>query len=146
MRLRLERSTGAPREAVYAWWTDFREDDHLRPGSPARSIRTILQRQSDEVWLQDRATRPIRVTIDEHVTLDAPNGYAVRARYPGADVEYAYRFEPTGDGTRILLEVSMHPRGLGHLLIPLTALWWRRYVARDFDFHMAQMTQDLSRR
>lgn len=96
------------------------------------------------MWLQDRAARPIRVTIDEHVTLDPPNGYAVRARYPGADVEYAYHFEPDGDGTRIVLEASVRPRGLGHFLIPVTSWWWRRYAARDLDFHLAEMAQDLS--
>jgi hypothetical protein len=144
MRLRIERFARFSRDAVYAWWTDFREDDHVRPGSPAASVREIRQRQGTEVWLRDRATRPILVTIDEHVTLDPPNGYTVKARYPGADVEYAYRFEPTVEGTTIVLDASVSPRGIGRLLIPLTAWWWRGYASRDFDFHMAHMAQDLS--
>jgi hypothetical protein len=118
----------------------------VRPGSPAASVREIRRRQGNEVWLQDRATRPIRVTIDEHVTLNPPNGYSVEARYLGADVEYAYRFEPTADGTRIVLEVSMRPRGFGRILIPLTAWWWRRYAARDLEFHLEEMAGDLSTR
>jgi hypothetical protein len=144
MRFRFEQLNRFPRDAVYAWWTDFREDDHVRPGSPATSVREILRRQGHEVWMRDRATRPVRVTIDEHVTLDPPNGYAVEARYPGADVEYAYRFEPTADGTRIVLDVSVHPRGFGRILIPLTAWWWRRYTARDLEFHLEEMARDLS--
>jgi hypothetical protein len=144
VRFRLERLTRFPHDAVYAWWTDFREDDHVQPGSPATSVREILRRQGNEVWLQDRATRPIRVTIEEHVTLDPPNGYAVEARYPGADVEYAYRFEPTGDGTRIVLKVSVRPRGLGRVLVPLLKWWWRRYAARDLDFHLAEMERELA--
>src|SRR5436309_9719165 len=44
---------------------------------------------------------PMRVTIDERVILNPPLGYAVDARYPAADVQYTYRFDPEGDGTRV---------------------------------------------
>jgi len=77
MKFRLDRKTPFSRDAVFAWWTDFREDDHGHPGSPADSTRTILGRTGSEVWLRDRATRPMRVTIDEHVILN----------HPGADRE-----------------------------------------------------------
>lgn len=145
MRLRLERRTRFSQDAVYGWWTDFREDDHVRSGSPAASSRVIVRREGNKVWLQDRATRPIRVTIDEQVTLNPPNGYAVQTRYPGADVEYIYRFEPTAEGTTIVLEASVSPRGLGRLLVPMTSWWWRRYAARDLDFHLQEMTKDFDR-
>lgn len=144
MRLRLERRTSIPRDSAYAWWTDFREDDHGSSGSPAKSVRDIVQRSDNEVWLRDRAVRPVHVTIGEHVTLDPPNGYAVDARYPGADVAYAYRFESAERDTRIVLEVSVRPRGLGYVLVPLTAWWWRRYAARDLDFHLREMERDLT--
>jgi len=83
------------------------------------------------------------MTIDEHVILDPPNGYAVEARYPGADVRYAYRFDPHDHGTRVALDVEVQPRGLGRILVPLTAAWWRRYAARDLDFHLAQMASEF---
>jgi hypothetical protein len=86
------------------------------------------------------------MTIDEHVTLDPPNGYAVETRYPGADVRYAYRFDPLDNGTRITLNVEVHPRRLGRILVPLTAAWWRRYATRDFDFHLDQMMRDFEGR
>jgi hypothetical protein len=86
------------------------------------------------------------MTIDEHVTLDPPNGYAVEARYPGADVRYEYRFDPHDPGTRVTLSVEIQPRRLGRVLVPLTAAWWRRYAARDFDFHLEQMTRELEGR
>src|SRR2546425_402479 len=57
MKFRLDRKTSFPRDAVFAWWTDFREDDHRHPGSPADSTRTILGRTENEVWLRDRDTR-----------------------------------------------------------------------------------------
>ena len=144
MRWSLTRTVPLPRDSVFAWWTDFREDDHRHAGSPARSTRSILRRSGNEVWLRDEATRPIRLAIEEHVTLDPPLGYAVDARYPGADVRYAYRFESIGDGTRISFDAWIRPRGLGWILVPLTAWWWRRYGERDLDYHLARMAEELA--
>ena len=86
------------------------------------------------------------MTIDEHVTLDPPNGYAVEARYPGADVRYAYRFDPHDSGTHVTLEVEVRPRGFGRIFVPLTAAWARRYAARDLDFHLEQMAREFEGR
>jgi len=146
MRLALDRVVPFPRDSVFAWWTDFREDDHQHPNSPARSTRRILRRSGNEIWLRDRATRPAPVTIDEHVTLDPPNGYAVAARYPGADVRYAYRFNPHDNGTLVTVDIDVQPRRLGRILVPLTATWWRRYAARDFDYHLEEMNRELESR
>jgi len=143
MKVRVNRMTPFPRGAVYSWWTDFREDDHEHSGSPATSIRTVLRRIGNDIWLQDRATRPIRVTIKEHVILDPPSGYAVEARYPAADVRYTYRFDEEGTSTRVTLDADVRPRHIGRILIPLTVGWWRRYTERDLDFHLDQMKREL---
>ncbi len=144
MFVRLERVVPFPREAVYAWWTDFRPDDHEGRPSPAAAVREILRRENHEIWLRDHASRPAPVTVEEHVVLDPPNGYAVEARYPGADVHYAYRFEPTGEGTRIRVEAVVRPRHVGHLLLPLFRGWARRYAERDTDYHLRRMVEDLT--
>lgn len=143
MIVRLERVVPFPRDAVYAWWTDFRPDDHPGRPSPATSSREILRRDGREVWLRDRAVRPGPVIVEEHVLLDAPNGYAVEARYPGADVRYRYRFDPEGDATRLSLEADIRPRRLGHLLLPLFRRWAQRYAERDTDDHLQRMAKDL---
>ncbi len=146
MIVRLERVVPFPRDAVYAWWTDFRPDDHPGPPSPATSSREILRRQGNEVWLRDRASRPAPVTLEEDVFLDPPSGYSVEARYPGADARYGYRFDPVAEGTRIRLEAVIRPRHLGHLLLPLFRGWTRRYAERDTDFHVRRMEADLGAR
>lgn len=141
--LRAVRAVPFPRDAVYAWWTDFREDDHLARGSPAESRRLVLRHDGREVWLRDRATHPARITVDAYVVLDPPHGYRVQARYPLADAEYTYRFEAVPKGTRVLLRGTVFPRHIGRILVPLTAPWWRRYAARDLDFHLREMARDL---
>lgn len=146
MIVRLERVVPFPREAVYAWWTDFRPDDHPDRSSPATSAREILRRDGNEVWLRDHASRPARVVLEEHVVLDPPNGYAVEARYPGADVRYAYRFDPVPGGTAIRLEARVQPRHVGHLLLPFFRGWAQRYSERDTDYHLRRMSLDLAAR
>ncbi len=146
MIVRLERVVPFPRDAVYAWWTDFREDDHRSRRSPASSRREIVRRDGNEVWLRDHARRPAPVTIEEHVILDPPNGYAVEAHYPGADVRYEYRFELSTEGSRISLLAEVRPRHLGRILLPLFRGRIERYAARDTDVHLRRMAEDLSPR
>ncbi len=144
MIVRVERTVPFPRDAVYAWWTDFREDDHGSRESPASSHRTVLRREGNDVWLRDRATRPAPVTIREHAVLDPPTGYTVWARYPGAEARYEYRFDPVPEGTRVVLEAQVHPRHLGRILLPLVRRWVGRYAERDTDFHVRRMMTDLT--
>lgn len=144
MIVRLERVVPFPRDAVYAWWTDFRPDDHPGRPSPATSARDVVRREGNEVWLRDRAARPAPITLDEHVLLDPPHGYTVEARYPGANARYEYRFEPEGQTTHIRLEADIRPRHLGHLLLPFFRGWAQRYAERDTDYHLRRMTEDLS--
>jgi hypothetical protein len=146
MIVRLERLVPFPRDAVYAWWTDFRPDDHPGRPSPATSSREILRREGSEIWLRDRAIRPGPTTVAEHVILDPPNGYVVEARYPGADVRYEYRFERAGETTRIRVDAVIRPRHVGHLLLPLFRGWAQRYAERDTDYHLQQMASDLRER
>jgi hypothetical protein len=146
MIVRVERMAPFPREAVYAWWTDFREDDHGSRGSPATSRREIVRREGNELWIRDRARRPAPVTVLEHVTLDPPNGYRVEAHYPAVDARYEYRFDAVADGTAIRLTADLTPHHLGRLLARLFQGSIRRYAERDTDFHLHEMAQDLTER
>ncbi len=146
MIVRIERVVPFPRDAVYAWWTDFREDDHRSRDSPASSRREILRRDGDELWLRERARRPAPVTVLEHVTLEPPRGYAVDARYPGVDARYEYRFEAAGETTRIRLTADLAPHHVARLLAFLFRGSIERYAERDTDFHIRQMAADLSRK
>ena len=144
MKLRIERIVPFPPDVVYAWWTDFREDDHRGDGAPSRARRTILRRDGEQVWLLDQATRPAPFTIDEHVLLQPRSGYQVSARYPAANVRYEYRFEPVRGGTRIELRAEIDPRHIGRFLLPLFRRRVIRYAERDTDFHVRKMVRDLT--
>ena len=144
MIVRVERVVPFPRDAVYAWWTDFREDDHQSRQSPASSHREILRRSDNEVWLRDRARRPAPATVVEHVILEPPDGYRVDARYPAVDVRYEYRFDATPDGTSIHLRADLTPHHIARLLARLFEGSIRDYAERDTDFHIRKMTDDLT--
>jgi hypothetical protein len=146
MKFRIERDVPFSRDDVYGWWTDFRQDDHVPQDSPAQSHREVLRTTGNELWMRDHATKPLRVTIEEHVTLEPPNGYRVEAGYPAADVRYAYRFDAIATGTHILLDAELRPRHIGRIVYPLLRAAAIRYSERDTDFHLAQMRRDLTRR
>src|SRR3989442_15660622 len=110
MKFRLDRKTPFSRDAVFAWWTDFREDNHGHPGSPADSTRTILGRTGSEVWLRDRATRPIQVTFDEGMVLYARPGHALARPYPASIHQYAYLSDTADDSTSTRLDLHVRPR------------------------------------
>ncbi len=139
MKLHVERTVPFSRDDVYAWWTDFTEDDHRGERSPSRARRVVLRREGEEIWIRDHATRPAPVTIEEHVLLHPRSGYVVSARYPAANVRYEYRFEPIREGTRILLTAEIRPRHIGRALLPLFRGRVVRYAERDTDFHVRQM-------
>ena len=146
MIVRVERVVPFPRDAVYAWWTDFREDDHPGSASPATSTREIVRREGREIWIRDRARRPAPVTILEHVTLDPPGGYRVEAHYPAVDVRYEYRFDAVAGGTAVRLTADLIPHHIGRLLSRLFGRRIRRYAERDTDFHLRRMAVDLADR
>ncbi len=143
MIVRIERVVPFPRDAVYAWWTDFRQDDHASHDSPASSRRDIVRREGNEVWLRERARRPVPITLVEHVTLEPPSGYAVDAHYPGVDARYAYRFEAIGETTRVCLTANLTPHHAARLLVLLFRRAIVRYAERDTDFHIRRMAEDL---
>jgi hypothetical protein len=143
MIVRVERVVPFPRDAVYAWWTDFRPDDHPGRPSPATSAREVLRREGNEIWLRDHARRPAPVTVEERVVLDPPNGYAVTARYPAVDAHYEYRFEATGTGTRVLLLAHLRPHHVMRLLLRVFQGRVQRYAERDTDDHLRRMSEDL---
>lgn len=137
----------APPDAVFAWVSDFREDDHARPAflrgagmkAPA-GRRRIVAREGNVVTLEDgmgrRAFRT-RATVDaaaREVRVEGAHGYRA-----------TWRAAPEGDGTRLTCEGALAPDGLLRLFVPLFAKGMLRQVRADFDGHVADAVESLAR-
>lgn len=139
----------APPDAVYAWMSDFREDDHARPafrrgagvkdGDRRVSHRKILSREGnvvtvEDAWGRDRFT--LKATLDpaaREVRLEGQYGY-----------HGTWRAAPEGEGTRLTSEGRLEPRGVMRLLAPLFAKAFMRQMRADFEGHVADATETLA--
>ncbi|SRR5581483_2697618 len=149
MRWRHEALVPASPDAVYAWMSDFREDDHAReaflrgsgakPGGAA-SHRTVVSREGNRVRLHDAWGRR---SFDLDVEL-APEAREVRLTG-----EYGYsatwRAEPAAGDTRVVVEGRLEPTGIMRLLAPLFSRGMAKQMQDDFNGHVEDMRSGLTK-
>lgn len=143
---RLSGVVAAGPDEVYAWMTDFREDDHERPafrrGSGAKpggrpSSRKVLSRDGDVLRIEDSWGRNRFVAT---VTLD-PKARAVRIEGK-MGYESTWRAEPDGAGTRVEVEGRMG-RGVVGSLMAVFASGIRREMEQDFRGHLEDLRESV---
>ncbi|HVL87155.1 MAG TPA: SRPBCC family protein [Candidatus Thermoplasmatota archaeon] len=139
----------APPDEVFAWLSDFRDDDHsaeafLRGAGWRRgkrpATRRILERAGNVVRLQDRwggSSFSPTVTLDpaaRTVTIEGEYGYRA-----------VWRVEPTAEGSEVSVGGRLAPSGLARLLLPVFGWAFRRQLEGDFRGHMAHLRHDLEK-
>lgn len=133
-------------DAVFAWMTDYREDDHRSPaflrGAGAKrgeaSHRRILARTASEAEIEDTwkgRTFRLRAVFDkENGEVRITGGYGYEA---------LWRAVPSGSGTRVEVEGRVAPPGMLRLLFPLFARGMRRELEQDFRGHLEDLRSSL---
>jgi hypothetical protein len=143
----LRARIAAPPDRVFAWMSDYREDDHSNPrfvaGSGAKASakpaqRKIVSRQAGSVVLEDEWDgKRFRSTV----RLDPA------ARTVTIEGEFGYRavWRAIPDGAHTTLEVrgEMAPSGPMKLLVPLFAASQRKQSEADFRGHVADLEASL---
>jgi len=133
---------------VYAWLTDYRDDDHERAGAIVQR-RTVLRREGDVVLLEGH-----NVTLGRHARGQAevrlfPEERRWEARIlsgNGRGSVYTYRLTPTPSGhARLEVHYKTCVRRLkGLLLLNLARPAIKREVARMWDGFAEAMEKDLA--
>ncbi|MEA3198833.1 MAG: hypothetical protein QOE90_261 [Thermoplasmata archaeon] len=147
MQWRHEARIDAPADAVYAWMSDHREDDHAREAflrgagrgpEGARSRREVVSRDGDVVKLRDVWGKRV---FEMEARLDAK---AREVRLTGA---YGYRATwraiPDGAGTRLVVEGAIEARGIAGLFAKLFGKRMLRDMQADFNGHVADARETL---
>lgn len=147
-----EARVAAPPEAVYAWMSDYREDDHAReafrrgagvkPGDTRVSHRRIVSREGNRVVLEDswgRQRFPMEVEL-------RPSAHELHLTG-----QYGYRgtWSAKSDGAGgaiVRSEGRVEPTGIMKLFAPLFARAFMKQMKADFEGHVAEMREDLERR
>lgn len=136
-------------DAVYAWLSDFCEDDHARPaylrgagmreGKHVKGTRRVLAHDGNTVTIEDRwGFRSFRT----RVTLDPEQ----RALHIAGDNGYGATWSaiPEGAGTRLIVEGRLAPTGVVGLAVPLFARGLRHQMEQDFLGHLEDLRSSLA--
>lgn len=147
-RWSFEAVVAAPPDAVYAWMSDFTEDDHARPafkrgagvkpGDKRESRRHVVSRDGNRLRVEDSWGRE-RFGMDVEL---APGAREVRL-----SGQYGYRGVwralPHGGATRVVSEGSLEPTGFARFFAPLFAGMLMKQMRADFDGHIEDMRESL---
>jgi hypothetical protein len=138
-----------PPDAVFAWMTDFQEDDHGRPafvkgsGAPKKytkkpSHRQVLERSGNSVHILDKwggRTYDMRLELkplDRSVEMKGPwNWHAV------------WKAAPHEGGTKVEASVDMRVGGFAGLLMSLFKKSFYRDLEYDFNGHISDLQDGL---
>ncbi len=138
-----------PPDAVFAWMTDFQEDDHGRPafvkgaGSPKTytkkaSKRTVVSRSGNMVSIHDEwGGRKFDmelelVPLDRTVNMKGPMGYTA-----------VWKAIPDAGGTKVEAIVSLNMKGFWGLLAPLFRKKFYRDLEHDFNGHISDLQDSI---
>lgn len=137
-------------DTVFAWMTDFQEDDHGRPsfvkgsGAPKTytkkpSKRMIVSREGNKVKILDEwGGRKFDmnlelIPLDRTVDMKGPMGYHA-----------VWKAVPDEGGTKVEASVNFEVRGFWGLLFRLFRKKFYRELNQDFAGHIADLENDLA--
>jgi hypothetical protein len=143
-----EATVDAPPDAVFAWMTDYREDDHANAdfrrgaGVPAddraHSHRVVERKDARHLVVRDEWGKE---RFELHVEL-APEAREVRLA--GAfGYRAVWRAEPLGAGTRVSVRGELAPTGVARLFAGLFASRMEKQMRDDFHGHLADLRASL---
>jgi hypothetical protein len=134
-----------PPDVVFAWMTNFQEDDHGRTafvkGTGASkkytkkpSKRTVLSSEGNHVHILDEwggrkfDMQLELVPLDRTVKVQGPMGYFA-----------IWKAVPDNGGTKVEAQISLHMKGLRGLLAPLFRKRFYRDLEYDFNGHISDL-------
>lgn len=142
MRLRIERPTSVPPDALFAWWSDLREGPHDHATfAPGAGERRILARGEGWADVEDRG-RFLGLPLVEHyiaVFRAERREVGVHGGNNWSRFSATYRFE---EG-RAVLEAEIVSLGLLALFDALQRPLVRRFLEKDLEGHLADAARDI---
>ena len=146
-RWSFEARVPAPPDAVYAWLSEYAEDDHsnerFRRGSGAtddkRSHRVVERKDERRLVVRDEWGRQ---RFEMQVEL-APEAREVRLT---GQMGYraVWRATPDGEETRVTSEGRLEPKGLMRLFAPMFAGAFMKQMKADFEGHVTDLRESLA--
>ena len=143
---RNETIVRAPREEVYAWWTDFRPDDHGGDRT-LRGTRMDLRREGDTWTFTDEyVTTGLRTRWRWQINLHPPQWEEMHGETRLGKLDGIITFQEVQGGTRVQEVGTFTAAGAGRLLLRILRRSLRRLLAEDFKEHWADFRRERGSR
>lgn len=141
IRIHVRHDFPHPREVVYAWMTDYQDDDPERAQQTLRR-RRVVERSASRVVLEEELELGGVVGRGVfEVDLDPPGHWVARiVRGSGRGSMHDYRLVPSARGCRLLVRYGIQTRRLRAFVRVMLS---RRGLRREFEAMWAQLARSL---
>lgn len=132
----------APRDEVYAWWTDFKPDDHAGERT-LHGTRTDLRREGDAwTWTDLFVTMGLRTRWRWRVALHPPQWEELHGETKLGRLDGIITFQEVAGGTRVEEVGTFSPTGLGKVLARVLRRPLVRLLSEDFKEHWEDFARE----
>lgn len=143
MRVEVAKHVRSPLSGVYAWCTDYRDDDAEISGVRLR-WRRVLRRTADEVELEESANLGVAYTGRVLVHLYPPDRWEADLRSTAGSAHTVYRLRPEGDGTLLTIAIDVRLRWQYRLFALVARGIVRRRLSREWDDYVRAIEAEAS--
>lgn len=123
---------------VYAWCTEFRDDDPELSRVRLRT-RRVISREGDLIEMEESGIMAFPFVARFHVRLRPPDGWEADARSNMGYTHNMYRLLSDTEGTRLEMTFDVHLTGPYRLFAPFARGFIVRKTSREWDDYVSAM-------
>ena len=138
MFFRLTKWFRASLPDVYAWCTEFRDDDPELSGVRLRT-RKVIRREGDLIEMEETGSMAFPFVARYRIRLRPPDGWEADARSNMGHTHNAYRLFSDAEGTRLEMTFDVRLTGPYRLFAPFAKGFIVRKISREWDDYVRAM-------
>ena len=123
---------------VYAWCTEFRDNDPELSRVRLRT-RKVIRREGDLIEMEETGVMGFPFVSRSLVRLRPPDTWEADGRSNMGHTHNTYRLFPETDGTRLEMTFDLHLRGPYRLFAPFARRFTVRKISREWDDYVRAM-------
>lgn len=146
MILHISETVEAHCRELFAWWTDYTDQD-AADNRYMKVSRKVISREGNIVRMADTFTRPLHFTDRTVAVLKPPGDVEFESESRLWNISGHYRMR--GEGNSCVLEgtIDLRPKGVWRIILnlPPARYWIRKGIMLDTREHMNDFMSDRSK-
>src|SRR2546428_4896465 len=143
VRVEVTKHVRAPLGRVFAWCTDYRDDDAQLSGVRLR-WRRVVRRTPTMVELGESANLGVAYTGRVVAHMHPPDWWEADLQSSAGDAHTVYRLSPEGEGTRINITIDVRLPWRYRVFTPIARWIVRRRLSSEWDDYVRAMEAEAS--